>query len=205
MGVGSSGMATVPSSGNYIVFGTGGMGGMGGGFPGQQGGFPGMPGQQSQQTAGGVSISAGDTVEIKDSDGSTVYSFTATKAASHIVYASDTLTEGGSYTLYVNGTEVSTAAVTAGNGTQGGNTPPAPPSGEEGGDTPPAPPSGRLTGDVNGDGSVTLADVVLLKQHLAGWNVTIVPENSDINGDGSVTVADVVLLKQYLAGWKVQI
>ena len=204
VGVGSSGMATVPSSGSYIAFGSGGMGGGMGGQPGQQGGFPGMPGQQggmpgmpgqqgqqTGQTTGGVSISAGDTVEIKDAEGATVYSFTATKAASHIVYASDTLTEGGSYSLYVNGAEVSTATVTTGSGTQGGE-----------GTTPPTPPASTI-GDVNGDGSINIADVALLKQHLAGWNVTIIPQNSDINGDGSINIADVALLKQYLAGWKV--
>ncbi|MCR5815251.1 MAG: carbohydrate-binding domain-containing protein [Ruminococcus sp.] len=212
VGVGSSGMATVPSSGSYIAFGSGGMGG---GFPGgqqgQQGGFPGMPGQQGQQTGqttGGVSISKGDTVEIKDAEGATVYSFTAAKAASHIVYASDTLTEGGSYSLYVNGAQVSTATVTTGSGTQG-NTPPTPPSGEQGeqggeGTTPPTPPASTI-GDVNGDGSINIADIALLKQHLAGWKVTIIPQNSDINGDGGINIADVALLKQYLAGWKVTI
>ena len=171
--------------------------------------MPGEQGQQTGQTTGGVSISAGDTVEIKDAEGATVYSFTAAKAASHIVYASDTLTEGGSYSLYVNGAEVSTATVTTGSGTQGGegNTPPTPPSGEQGeqggeGTTPPTPPASTI-GDVNGDGSINIADVALLKQHLAGWNVTIIPQNSDINGDGSIGIADVALLKQYLAGWKV--
>ena len=48
--------------------------------------------------------------------------------------------------------------------------PPTPPSGE---DNPPAPPTQSTLGDVNGDSSITIADLTLLKQYLAGWNVKL--------------------------------
>ena len=213
IGIGTANMATVPTSGNYIAFGSGGMGG---GMPGQQGGMPGqqggMPGQQQSQQDSGVSISKGDTVEIKSSDGETLYSFTAEKSASHIVYASDTLQTGDSYSLYINGTEVSTATVTAGNGStssqfgpggQGGQGTDTPPEKPADGEEPPAPPTGMTPGDVNGDGSVDLKDGMLMQQYLAGWEVEIVMPNCDVNGDGEVNLKDGLLLKQYLAGWNV--
>ncbi|MBQ7541482.1 MAG: dockerin type I repeat-containing protein [Clostridia bacterium] len=63
----------------------------------------------------------------------------------------------------------------------------------------------RVAGDVNGDGSVGLNDVVELARHLAGgWNVTIKEDNADVNGDNRVDLKDVVLLRRYLAGgWNV--
>ena len=65
-----------------------------------------------------------------------------------------------------------------------------------------------LLGDVNGDGAVTISDLVLLRRHLAGLE-TIQPQyliNADTNQDGSVTISDIVKLRRYLAGlenlWK---
>jgi hypothetical protein len=59
-----------------------------------------------------------------------------------------------------------------------------------------------LPGDTSGDGKVTNIDVVLLKQYLAGWEVTV-SAGADANGDGKINNIDVILLKQYLAGWEV--
>jgi len=57
-------------------------------------------------------------------------------------------------------------------------------------------------GDANGDGGVDTLDLILLRQHFAGWGVTI-EDTADANGDGSVNALDLILLRQHLAGWDV--
>ena len=50
-------------------------------------------------------------------------------------------------------------------------------------------------GDVNGDGAITVTDVMLLVNHiLAHVNENFIEENADINGDGTITVTDVMVL-----------
>lgn len=63
----------------------------------------------------------------------------------------------------------------------------------------------RIAGDVNGNGSVDLKDVVVLRRFLAGgWNVTIDADNADVDGDGLVTLKDSTRISRYLAGgWNV--
>ena len=56
-----------------------------------------------------VNLSAGDTLVIKDADGSEVISSGAVKTANSVIYAFSGLTEGATYTLYVNGTAAATA------------------------------------------------------------------------------------------------
>ena len=58
-------------------------------------------------------------------------------------------------------------------------------------------------GDVDGDGSVTMGDLIYIRRYLAGWEMPkdINIRNADINGDGKVTEADVVLLRKYFANW----
>ena len=58
-----------------------------------------------------------------------------------------------------------------------------------------------LPGDANGDGKVNAPDLILLRQYLAGWDVTI--HAADCNGDGQTTALDLIRLRQYLAGWDV--
>ena len=121
--IGTSGMAMAPSSGTYVMFGSGGMGGQMGGQPRNMGGQMGQPGQMGQQTQtsqGSVSISAGSTITIKDASGNTLIETTSPKAANNVMFASDSLAGGSSYTLYVNGTQAATASAAAGNGQSGG-------------------------------------------------------------------------------------
>lgn len=56
-------------------------------------------------------------------------------------------------------------------------------------------------GDTNGDNFVTLDDVVVLAQKVAGWSVECNVNALNVNGDSAVTLDDVVLLAQYVAGW----
>lgn len=56
-----------------------------------------------------------------------------------------------------------------------------------------------LTGDANDDGVTNVADLILLRRHVAGgYEVKIDTEQADMNGDGSITVADIVLLRRHL-------
>ncbi len=131
--VGMSGMAVTPTSGVYVAFGAGGMGM--GGMPGNTGNFGGMQqggmgnfggmGMQfdvnTTNTAGtmqnnmfanggtAISISAGDTITITDSDGNILYTGTAVKSADHIVFSCEELTGGSEYILLINGTQAATA------------------------------------------------------------------------------------------------
>ena len=61
-------------------------------------------------------------------------------------------------------------------------------------------------GDVNGDGSVNLKDVVVLRRYIAGgWNVILDSSTADINGDGSINLKDVVTLRRMIAGgWEIK-
>lgn len=57
-----------------------------------------------------------------------------------------------------------------------------------------------ILGDVNGDGSVAIADVVLLNRSVLG-KVTLADtakKLGDVNGDGNISIADVVKLNRYV-------
>ena len=58
-------------------------------------------------------------------------------------------------------------------------------------------------GDANGDGQVNGKDLILLRQALAGWDVTLDEAAADCNGDGTLNGKDLILLRQALAGWDV--
>ena len=58
-------------------------------------------------------------------------------------------------------------------------------------------------GDVNLDGKVDNADVILLRRYVAKWsNVTIDKTAADVNKDSQIDNADVILLRRFVAGWK---
>ena len=54
-------------------------------------------------------------------------------------------------------------------------------------------------GDINGDGKVTVTDLMCLANFFAG-KAQIVKANADVNGDGSVTVIDLMFLANCFAG-----
>ena len=68
-------------------------------------------------------------------------------------------------------------------------------------------PAVRIAGDVDMDGAVGVADVVLITRSLAGgWNVRIWEEQADVNADGVIDLKDVVLIRRFLAGgWNVEL
>ena len=64
-----------------------------------------------------------------------------------------------------------------------------------------------LYGDTNGDGSIDMKDVVLLRKYMANYDYDtessseVVEPGADANGDGSIDMKDVVLLRKYLANY----
>jgi len=62
-----------------------------------------------------------------------------------------------------------------------------------------------IPGDVDGNDTVTAADVALLRAYLAGHPVTICQVAANVTGDGQITAADVALLRAYLAGHPVEL
>ena len=58
-------------------------------------------------------------------------------------------------------------------------------------------------GDLNGDGKVTMADVIRLARGAAGY-VTLTKQEQtagDVNGDGKITMADVIRVARFAAGY----
>lgn len=65
----------------------------------------------------------------------------------------------------------------------------------------------RAVGDLNGDGTVNLKDVVILRRYIAGdWDVSLDDQTADLNENGKVNMKDVALLRRYIAGgWDVSL
>ena len=62
----------------------------------------------------------------------------------------------------------------------------------------------RVSGDADGDGVLTLKDVVVMRRMLARWEgYSINDANADVDGDGKVTLKDATLIERYLADWEV--
>ena len=64
-----------------------------------------------------------------------------------------------------------------------------------------------ILGDADGDGEISLKDVVQITRYLAGgWDVTVDPAVADVNHDGEVNLKDAVILRRYLAGgWGIEL
>ena len=63
-----------------------------------------------------------------------------------------------------------------------------------------------ILGDSNNDGTIGLADVLLIKQYAAGKESAIkniLLEASDVDGDGDVDNDDAILVSKYCVGWDV--
>ena len=60
--------------------------------------------------------------------------------------------------------------------------------------------SSRIAGDVNGDGEVSILDLVRFRKYLMHDTSDINASNADVTGDGSVNSQDLVRLRKYLAG-----
>ncbi len=58
-------------------------------------------------------------------------------------------------------------------------------------------------GDINGNETIDIQDLVLLAQYLANWQVDISEDGADCDGDGNIAIGDLVRLAQYLANWDV--
>ena len=55
-----------------------------------------------------------------------------------------------------------------------------------------------VTGDINGDGTVTVLDVVALQKYLLKTNTFTKAQytSADMNGDGIVNIYDLILMKK---------
>lgn len=92
------------------------------------GGSAGMaqaPGTDSSQKSLMISVeaAAGSTIEVKDSSGATVATYTTTKQIASLVVSNENIKEGETYTVYVNGTAsgtTDTSQVTTNSGPGGG-------------------------------------------------------------------------------------
>lgn len=60
-----------------------------------------------------------------------------------------------------------------------------------------------IYGDANGDGKVTLLDLIAIRKYLAKWSVDIDESAADCNADGKITLLDLILMRKYLAKWDV--
>ena len=79
---------------------------------------PGGPGGQTVDTST-INIQSGSRIEVKDSNGRTLYSATGTKTANCVMLSSEALTAGETYTLYIDGEAVATAEAQEGTGQSG--------------------------------------------------------------------------------------
>ena len=57
----------------------------------------------------------------------------------------------------------------------------------------------EVSGDVNGDGSVTSADVTCVYNYLLNGDDTFI-DTCDVNGDGNITSSDITVIYNILLG-----
>ena len=106
LAVGVGEMAQQPTSGVYVSFGAQ------GGF-GSRGGFG---GNQTSSQSGSFTINNGSKIEIKNASGKTLYTATGIKYANNVVFASEDIAQGESYSLYIDGSLAATAEAVTGSG-----------------------------------------------------------------------------------------
>ena len=57
-----------------------------------------------------------------------------------------------------------------------------------------------VLGDANGDSSVDMKDVLIMRKFIAGMNALLNQATADVDGDGQVTMKDVLLIRKFIAG-----
>ena len=58
-----------------------------------------------------------------------------------------------------------------------------------------------ISGDLNGDGTINMADVVNLRRYIVGgYDLNINLEAADVDNNGTINMADVVLIRRYVVG-----
>ena len=80
--------------------------------------MPGGLGGQAVDTST-INIQSGSRIEVKDCSGRTLYSATGAKTANCVMFSSDDLTAGETYTLYIDGEAAATAEAQEGTGQSG--------------------------------------------------------------------------------------
>lgn len=177
-----------------VVFGS--SGAAGGGFG--RGGFGGFGGSQTDL------VTAGSTIGITDAEGGVLYTATAVRNASYVLFSSPELTSGATYTLNNGSTAAASAtASTSASGTQPGGQP-----GGQPGVNPGANPGGEsgetltyAAGDVNHDGKVNSKDVTAIMKHLTGYGIANFDEAlADFDGSGTVNAKDVIKVMKAIVG-----
>lgn len=63
----------------------------------------------------------------------------------------------------------------------------------------------HIPGDVDGDGEVSMLDLVTIQRYLSGWDVEIDLSAADVDDDGEVSMLDLVTVQRYLSGWDVEL
>lgn len=58
----------------------------------------------------------------------------------------------------------------------------------------------NAAGDANGDGRISISDVLNIRKYIAGVENPADENAADVNKDGRVTIADVLLVRKYIAG-----
>ena len=57
-----------------------------------------------------------------------------------------------------------------------------------------------LLGDANNDGKLDVADVLIILQYSAGWDVTVNPAKADVTSDGTIGISDALKILQDCMG-----
>ena len=74
------------------------------------------------------------------------------------------------------------------------------PSGEPSNEPSGEPSEEPEAGDADGDGQISMKDVLVIRKFIAGLFANVNKEAADVNGDGNIDMKDVLMLRKYIAG-----